>query len=240
VVLSLLLYPLHLQGLGYAVLGAGIEWMLWLAYAVAAMPYAALALYPLNDFGLALASFGLLVLCLLRSKIHVWGLALALLGVATAALYSPPDVLVSGDGRQVLARESGGGYTLLKGTTRAFAAEAWLRTVAGGEAVKLSQAEGVDCHEKWCEAHINGRRFVHVKQPEALYEACNGKPDVLYAWWYIDEEPCDEVSLLIDRNTLEQGGAVALWLGKAGVRAMSAVPAGIIRPWVPKGASEDE
>ncbi|MDE3060081.1 MAG: ComEC/Rec2 family competence protein [Pseudomonadota bacterium] len=234
-VLSLLLMPLGWQAIGYAPLSFGTSLMIGMAGWVTNLPYASLRLPAPNDAGLALSAFGLLWLCLMRSRWRLAGIPLAALGVATMALHVPPDMLISYDGRQVMARLPDGHYTMLKGSGRSFTAQAWLRSEEQDELVPLRETD-LDCDKELCHYGQDGRVLL-VRKPqddEALTAACTGKSDLLIAWRYVHTADCPGPAQLIDRDALERHGAHALWLQKSGIRLLTTFDRPGTRLWNPR------
>lgn len=94
--------------------GRALDLLLWIAHAVAASPFAAMRAPTMTG-----AIFGLMVSgglwCLLwRSEWRWIGLVPIIAGGAVTATASPPDILVTSDGRHVAVRTSGGGMALLR------------------------------------------------------------------------------------------------------------------------------
>jgi competence protein ComEC len=220
IVISLLLMPFGWQKLGYIPLEYGVSAMLKTSDWVSSLPYSSLALPAPTTSGLIIAVGGLLWLFLMRQRWRLLGIPLIIGGLSTMMLHVSPDVIISRDGRQVMARLENGTYTLLKGSPHSFTAQSWLRTEGQEEAVKL-QDSGVECTKEICSYTRNGRNLLLVKDSwdsEAAKEACARKVDVLVAWHYLRPYRCPEPTLLIGRNELEARGAHQLWLDKEGVR----------------------
>ena len=99
--LAALLMPFGLEGLALVPMGWGVEAILGVAHVVAAWPGAALSAPPIPAWGLGLCAFGLVWLCLWRTGWRLAGVPLLVLGLGSAALDRPPDMLVSADGRLI-------------------------------------------------------------------------------------------------------------------------------------------
>ncbi|MBV8939340.1 MAG: ComEC/Rec2 family competence protein, partial [Alphaproteobacteria bacterium] len=231
IVLSLLLMPLGLQWLAYPALKAGIGIMLSAAFWTSALPMAAMLLPAPTTAGLMLAAFGLLFLCLMRARWRLLGVPAMIIGVASAALNPAPDLLISRDGRQVMARLPDGRFTLLKGSFRSFTAQAWLRAAAAAQGMKLSEADATLCDGGLCTIAREGRVLRFAKTPEALAVACATPADVVAALWKV--ESCPSAGTLLDRESLTRFGAHALYVRAEGVRVESVYTAEETpRPWM--------
>lgn len=236
IMLSLLLMPFGLQGLGYAVLDVGVGGMVTAAHWAAALPYASLLLPAPLTIGFALAIGGMLWTALARGNARTIGVVCVALGLSTAALRTPPDVLIGDDGRQVMARAENGAWVMLKGAARAYTAQNWLRSLATDATVKDKDTPIAMCDKMMCEYTRNGHtiRVVKTKQDisTAVATACATPASALVAWWYISADECPNIPLLVDRRALLSGGAHALWLDKAAIRLQPVFQSGASRrPW---------
>jgi len=234
VVLSLLLMPLGLQQIGYIPLRYGTQWMLDMAAWVTALPHSALHLPAPSDAGLAAASFGLLWLCLMSQRWRLLGVPVMALGLATLTLHVPPDVLISGDARQVMVHTGGGHYAMLKGSGRSFTVQSWLRAEGEEELAPLDDADA-DCDDNGCSYRRNGHRLLLAGKKldgEALDALCRKRADVLVAWRYLRYTKCTGPKQLVGRRQLEMYGAHALWFDADGMRVDYGRPLGHDkRPW---------
>ncbi len=215
--IGLLLWLVFGLDIGFVVMGWGIEVMYTLAENIAQLPAASLLVYTLTDVGFALAILGLLWLCLWRSSIRYLGVIGLIAGIATAAFYHTPDILVSDDGRQVMVAIPGKGYTMAKGAGHSFTAENWLAALAEDQALKGSELTEDDrrileCDKIMCTYRRAGKDIVIVKKIDALNEACNRHPYMLIVWWYTNAKRCAENTFYIERDALERGGAHQIFI----------------------------
>ena len=77
---------------------------------------------PIPAWGLAITAFGLLWLCLWRSGLRLLGVPLLVLGMASGAWQSPPDILVSADARLIVNATSLGGLLMWESRSRDYSA----------------------------------------------------------------------------------------------------------------------
>jgi competence protein ComEC len=243
--LALLLMPLGLEGWALAVMGLGVEGILGVAREVAAWPGAAASLAPLPAWGLAVASFGLLWLCLWRTGWRWLGAPVLALGLMAWALARPPDALASADGRLFALAVEGELYVERRPGASRFTRDSWLRGLGDeeGEALPVSgEAAGgrIRCTPGACTLHdAAGVARVMLLRPavpprgarnpplRAPAGAC-GEVAVILA-----PEPLRggcEGSQVVDRFSVWRDGAHAVWISGAVLsdRAFRGD-----RPWVP-------
>ncbi len=249
--------PLGLEGWPLAVMGLGVDAMLLVAYAVAALPGAALTAEPLPGWGLALCGFGMVWLCLWRGWLRSLGVPLIALGVGSAALVTPPDALISADGRVIALRAADGEVLVqrLAGGSR-FVAEAWLRGYGEEEARALpTQGEHGDiaCRNGVC-IMARGPGLAVLRPAPPPPRGRNARAEVAPP----PAPPCGEVGVIlspepvrgrcegsrvVDRFSVWRDGAHAVWLGAGGAPGGGSRPGQAVvlsdrahrgdRPWVP-------
>ena len=127
--LGLVAMPFGFDGVFWAMMGWGIDWMISVTQWVAALPGAIGRMAAFGIGPLIAASAGIILLGLLRTPLRWSGVALLLFATVWAVSVPPPDILVSADGRNVGVRGQDGRLHLL----RRGAKDAFLREgVAGG------------------------------------------------------------------------------------------------------------
>jgi competence protein ComEC len=243
--LALVLMPLGLEGWPLAVMGLGVEGILWVARAVAGWPGAAAALAPLPAWGLLVASFGLLWLCLWRTRWRWWGAPVLAAGLLGWALARPPDALASADGRLFALAVDGELFVERRPGASRFTRDSWLRSLGDeeGEALPATgEAAGgrIRCTREACTLHdAAGAAQVMLLRPappprggrnpplHAPAGACGTVPVILAP------EPLRggcEGSQVVDWFSLWRDGAHAVWMDGTVLsdRAFRGD-----RPWVP-------
>jgi competence protein ComEC len=244
-VLALLLMPFGLQWIGYLPLQLGTNIMLVMAKWVTNLPYASPHLPSPTDFGLLIACFGLLWLCLMRERWRFAGLLGIAIGFATIAQHQPIDVFIGDDARQVMVRLPDGHYTALRGTNRSFTIQNWLRTEGEEDLVPL-KTSGIDCDKSLCTYRKNNLTLTFLRKPDdddALEQACDTQTDILVAWRTLHRETCPGPKQLIGRAELEAYGAHTLRLSPDGIHTERTREAGQgLRIWQPPRtpASQDD
>lgn len=204
--------------------GKSLELLLWLAHQVAGQPGAVTTLPAMGTQSYALFVGGGLWLALWSGRIRLLGLAPVLGGAVALVLLTPPDVLVSGDGRHVgFPRLVPGKLVVLRETKSDFVRDR-LNELAGmdGEIVPLESWPGARCNADFCALEIarGGRRWrlllARGADPVPLRDlaaACERVDLVIADRWL--PRSCRPAVLKIDRHLLDQSGGLALDLGRA-------------------------
>ncbi len=230
--LSLPLMPLGLERLALRPMGWGIDAVLWIAHAVADLPGAALQVPHMPGWGLATLGFGLAWLGLWRSRARLLGVLPILTGLASAAWFVPPDLLVSANARLIGLRTGQGVFIEAARPVDSFTLDAWAQLWPGEPVAVLphdGQAGGIACDAAAC--RIGGAAPVLlVRDPRAPVD-CRGivllvSPEPL-------RRTCPEVTARVDRFTVWRDGAQAIRLDARGPQILSDRAARGDRPWVP-------
>ncbi len=228
-ILGLVLLPFGFDAPLWHLMAQAIDWMVAVALWVADRPGAFGRVHAFGPGVLALATAGLLLVCLLRTPLRWSG---ALLGVAAGlwALQTPnPDILVAADGWTVAVRGRGGHLAVLHSGRDRFALKDWLASDADArDARDASLHEGVRCDAAGCIGSMAGGRLVaYALSASAFAEDCVRAAVVVSR--RVAPGPCRAV--LIDRNAWRAEGAIALrWTGQHFARSAGRPP-GYARPW---------
>jgi len=232
-VAAVLLMPFGLESLALQPMAYGIDAILATARMVASWPGAAVQLPPMPAWGLALAAFGGLWLCLWQGRLRWAGLAGILAGLATIGLTDHPDILINGNGRLIAVRMADGRYSLSSTRAERFSARVWLERV-GDTAARpwpdtVSADGAMSCDLAGCILSIRGRTVALVQDPRALAEDC--VPGAIVVIAVPARRACRAADRVIDRFDLWRNGAYALWLRRDGVEALSVRAARGDRLW---------
>ncbi len=166
------------------------------------------------------------------------GLAHQVAGMAVLLAQPRPDLLVTGDGRHIAAAVPGGGYAMLRDRAGDFVRDA-MAEAAGIDTplVALGDLDHVGCNRdfcRWTQGRGDAPRVIlaaHGRDRiagEEMAAACAAADVVISERWLPRE--CVARWLTIDRDTLEESGGLALYLG-AKPRLVSALRAGDAHPW---------
>ena len=237
--LGLVAMPFGFDGLFWAIMGVGIDWMIAVTQWVAALP-GAVGRVPAFGIGpLIAASLGIILLGLLRTPLRWSGAAMVLLAAVWAARVPQPDILISADGRNVGVRGQDGRLHLMhaaKGTRDAFLLREWMAADADPRtATDASLTAGVSCDDHGCVMQSAGGAFIaQALRAEALADDCERAALIVTT----RPAPAGCAASVIDSGRLRRQGAMALRRSREGFVVESVRPGGIDRPWSPAAADE--
>jgi competence protein ComEC len=231
--MGLLLLPLGLGGVCFALMGRGIELMLTVAATIAGWPGAALLIPKPSLAVLTVTLLGGLWLCLWRGSWRRLGLLGVALGALLAMLDRPPDLLIDARDRIAAVRLDGGRVALSPWEHDRWITAGWLRTAGQAEAAPWPAAGeggqgGLSCDAEGCVLRRNGRKVALARRPEALEVDC-ARADLVLSYPRI--ERCPNGAPLIGPKALRAAGGLALWLDTAGIRTLSVRAVRSNRPW---------
>jgi len=238
-ILGFLLMPFGLEFLALKPMGWGIDLVIATAKEVSSWPGASLNVAAMADWGFALIVIGGLWLCLWRHRWRLFGLPLIILGLLSPLVTTPPDILVSGDGRLMGVRGVGGvsgGEWLLNSLRRERrTAGDWLDLTGATSALAwpksgLSDDGRLSCDALGCIYRAKNRAVALIKGEGALMEDCHFA-DILIAPVPVRVD-CPAPSIVIDRFDLWRNGSYAIWLND--LRVENARDLRGNRPWVPQ------
>ena len=241
--LAMLLLPFGLEPAALAATGLGIEFLLAVAGEIARWEGAVIPVRAMPVWGLAAATLGGLWLCLWERPWRLLGLAGPLLGAVSIALASPPDLLISGDGKLLALRAGDGALVFSSLKRQTYRRDIWLRR-SGTETARAwdrgggPPEPGLRCDALGCIFEFApGGRLGLALTGEALEEDCRAV-EVLVSLEPLRGLDCPKPRLVIDRFDLWRAGAHALWLSGgtpevATVRAQRGERPWVRRPEVP-------
>jgi competence protein ComEC len=124
--LGLVAMPFGFDGFFWWLMGIGIDWMIAVTRWVAALPGAVGRMAAFGIGPLIAASAGIILLGLLRTPLRWSGAVMLALAVVWALVVPQPDILVSGDGRNVGVRGKNGRLHVMRTAKDAFLVKEWL------------------------------------------------------------------------------------------------------------------
>lgn len=230
------LMPLGLEQPALTVMGWGILGMLAVARWVAAWPGAAFTVAPIPAWSLALVTAGILLLCLLRGRTRLLGLALATGGMAAGLLLArPPDLLVSADGRLIAARLDGTVHLQRLSGASALTRDSWLRLWGAAAAERFPERGEAAAGALACTPGACLLRAAPEAPPVVLLRGDPSAEACRVAALVVSAEPvrgrCG--AAVVDRFAVWRNGAHAVWLTPAGPVVVSDRAWRGARPWVP-------
>ena len=207
--------------------GAPVWWLteralaglLALARAVASAPGSVAAIPAMPVGAYALAVGGGLWLALWRTRLRRLGVAPLVVGIGCALLTPAPDLLVTGDGRHVAVRTSGG-VALLRDRAGDYVRDT-LAVNAGldGEPMLLAEQRDATCSRDLCvtDASAGGKRWrvlatrsAYLVPAAELTAACR-TADIVVSERALPKE-CNPRWLKLDKPMLSKSGGVAVTL----------------------------
>lgn len=229
--LASVLMPLGLDGPPLWVMGKGLELVLLISDAVAAIPGAHLVVAQPPAEVAALLGAGAVMTGLLAGPVRLLGLPVMAVAMALAVTApAGPDMIVERTAANVALRNDEGLLVPARPRRARFAVERWLRT--NGEAAAPAEAArrtGWACESDRCTATLKGRRIVYV-EGEGRPLDCVGV-DILIASFPL-RGACRSVAVRIDRFDVWRDGAHAIRIGGEGIGIETASQRQGRRPWV--------
>ncbi len=237
-VAAFLLMPFGAEYLPLLALDKGLSLMMVGARWIAEQPYASISLPPPTFWGILLCVFGGLWLTIWQKNWRLLGIPAAIIGMATIALHTPYDLLVSDDGTKVALRIEGDGkFMFIRGKETSFDGEMWLRSHGQETALTskdMDEKLGI-CDKQKCTLTAYGKKIMVAKGNKEIEGICDGAPDIVISSSYLDRKAeCARVPLLLDKAALINNGATGLrFVGDKTQIETSAQFRGV-RPWVVK------
>jgi competence protein ComEC len=212
-----------LAGLGapfWWVAGQALDLLIGLAHRVAASPGAVALVPAIPASAFFLVLLGLLWIGLWRHRWRWWGAAPLALGALAAFATTPPDLLVTGDGKHLAVRTSAGELALLRPRAGDYVRDL-LAELSGAEAefVDFDAAPAAACSDALCvyELAAGGRnwrilatRSRDLVRWDQMIAAC-AAADIIVSDRTLPEA-CKPKWLKADRSLLRKSGGLAFSL----------------------------
>lgn len=244
VLLSIVLMPFGLEVLALYPVSHGLDWIVAIAKWVE-------GLTPLNITGklpmptIAMFGLGLVVLCLLKTRLRLLGLVPL---AAIPALYkteSLPDALIAENGRVAAYRHHSGDLHQLYPKRGNFVTEVWAKAI-GKPALKKSDLPEDACNRERCIVLLKKSKVMHiVYDPDLLRSSCQ-RADILIAprlrWVNCRQR---KPALILKRGDFEMHGTHAIYIKdtenryKPKIVVQRTIPPPT-RPWHTDRRSKDE
>ena len=236
--LGLLAMPFGLDGLFWQLMGWGIDWMIAVTRWVASLPGAVGRITAFGTGPLIAASAGIIVLGLLRTPLRWAGGAMLLVALAWALAVPQPDILISGDGRNIAVRAKDGRLHLMRTGKDAFLIKEWLAADADPRTASDSSLnEGASCDEAGCVMQMaDGGLVAQALRSEALADDCARTSLIVSA----RQPPTSCAAPVIDRERLQRQGGLTLRRTPGGFSIDAVRAGGADRPWAPTAVGGTE
>jgi competence protein ComEC len=227
--LALAAMPFGFDGPLWRAMGQGIERMDAIAVWVASLPGAVGRIPAFGIGALVVATAGLCLICLLRSRLRWSGIALIAIAIVMALRAPQPDVLINANADAVAVRGADGHLSVLRNGSDVLAVREWLNADADARApTDAGLKDGFSCDAAACIARLSDGSVVSVaRTAHGLVEDCDQASVVITP----RGAPPQCRALAVDRRQLGAGGAMALRRVGNGWSIEPAVPPGTERPW---------
>jgi competence protein ComEC len=229
-ILGVLALPFGFDAPFWRLMGDGIDWMIGVAQWVANLPGAVGRIAAFDAGPLLLASLGLVLICLLRTRLRWSGFALGVAAGLWAWSGLQPDIYIADDGQTAAVRGSNGRLSVLHRGRDTFAVREWLTADADSRtADDKTLADGVRCDELGCVGQLrDGKRVALSLDIDSLRDDCAGALVVISA----RDAPVEKCgALLFDRSVLRDRGAISLRIEGRHIEIGEARSAAYQRPW---------
>lgn len=210
--------------------GQSLDAMLALAHYTAGQPGAVTTLPAMGRGAFMLFVAGGLWLALWQGRMRLWGLVPAAIGAGSLFLLSPPDLMVSGDGRHVGITGALPGELLVLREGRSGYARDTLLELAGMSGIPraLDDWTGARCNADLCLVELDrgGQRWrllltrTRDRLPERELAAICDRVDVVVSDRWLPRS-CRPRWLKADRRYLEQSGGLAIDLADRSVLSVA-------------------
>lgn len=233
-VLAMVLMPFGLEAWPLAVMGFGIDQIMWAATSVAEKSYSISSVAAWPPAALFVLVMGALWLLLWSRRWRLAGVAGIAAGLFIAMTASPPDVLIGRDGKNIAVMTGTGTLDIMKGRRSTYAIDTWQRRT-GSEFDKVGDERGNEappfkCDRLGCVYHLaDGRTLVHVSDSRAFFEDCR-IADILVTNLYVPKT-CVGPELIVDKWDIRDGGAHAISFLKGGDEVVTSQAVRGERPW---------
>lgn len=231
VIAGLLLMPLGLAGLIFTPMQYGVDALLALAHWVAGLPHAMWIVPAPSDAGFMLCIAGLIWLYFWKTRWRWWGVPAFCLGMSSAWLYTPPDILISSDGKHIATRLDSGGAAMIKGRKDSFIANPWAHSFIE-HALEDKKQANLQCDEKGCILKVKGHTIAIPKSPDAVADDCKSAELVIAADFSIAPGTCQS-PYIIDQSALQAYGSASVRFEGARAVIEFARSNEEARPWTP-------
>ncbi|PQM27604.1 competence protein ComEC [Sphingopyxis lindanitolerans] len=245
---TFVIMPMEAAGLLFDSIGIGapfwwvadhaLRLLIALAHAVAGTPGAVATLPIFPRWGFALTVGGGLWILLWRTRWRRAGAVPLAIGIAALLAQPRPDLLITGDGRNIAAAAPGGGYALLRDRAGDFVRDT-MREAAGIDTPlgALADLDHVECNVdfcRWRQGVDGAQRVILASRGRDRIEgadmaaACDAADVVISDRWLPRE--CVGRWLTIGRDSLAESGGLAIYLAGR-PRVVAVRRAGDEHPW---------
>ena len=220
-IISCFLMPFGLEAAPLKMVGISVAVILKIAETVAHWPYAA---YHANSWPLSLLlliTCGGLWVCIWRGRLRWCGLLPIIAGVALIPLTPRADILLSESGKVFAVRGANDMLLLSPGRADNFTRQSWIEREGEHGYDDWPEENGpqkntpISCGAEACIYKAKGHLVSFIRNYSALARDC-AAADIVISNLYILREQCPKPPLLLDRKSMLQDGAQALYFKEDG------------------------
>jgi len=216
IILTAVLTPFGLGGLGLAILGWGIGYVLWTANLIASLEGSAWSIPAGSSAAFALIVFAGFWLVIWRGPLRAFSIILFFVGFGLWRGVSQPDIQIAEGARLIAGREEGGSLWVSRERKSRYAAETWLRRNGEGDASQaVAYARRLwDCSRTRClgEARF-GRQIVLLRHSSRnrVDRYCKDGAILIAPKVFVDSKQ-EQDCVIIDRTVLDSASSVSITL----------------------------
>jgi len=237
---SVIAMPFGLEPVSLYAMGLGIDWVLYAARWVAALPGAETHIAQISAAGLLVMVLGVLWLVLWHRPWRLAGLAAVAAAIPLALVGRGPDVLIDANAASIAVRSGAEGrFSVMARNTDSFTVGRWLESDGDDRPPGDINGAAFSCDADACIAPLpGGGHIAIVKHVAALEEECGSARIVVLKFDLSGR--CDGPQMVLDRRDLLRHGAHAVWIDAEKLALRRARPIPGARPWEGAPPAEDE
>ncbi len=218
--------------------GVSLDGLLTLSRWVAAAPGAVASLPSVSNSAFAITLAGGFWLLLWKSKVRLWGMVPAALGMIWAIMAPTPDMIITGDGKHMAVRSENGEFALLRPRAGDFVRDTMSEAIgASDEFAEIDSFSGANCSRDMCIVsfkrggrswRVAATRSAYRLPWEGLIETCRSV-DIIISDRRLPPK-CTSRWMKADITLLRQTGGLAINFSDASVRTVKLLQDR--HPWV--------
>jgi competence protein ComEC len=214
-IIALIMMPFHLEGVFLDLMGWGIQLLIWTARFFATLPLADLTIVQFSTFTLILMTYFIIQTLISqthRFKVMTFGTVISLCFIY---LPSQPDIKIMADGRLSALKTQDGDVMVSQFRNSRFVRENWLDEWAYRHNDAKQYDETLPCDQYGCRfTHPSGKEITFNRNQLAFIEDCS--TEAILITDQTVPSTCHKPEIIIDRSSLKQNGAHAVYFSQDG------------------------
>lgn len=235
-VMGLLLMPLGLESIPFAVMGFGIDQVLWVAEEVSSKPYAVTPIPSWSLSALVTLVLGALWVLLWSKRWRLAGFGVVTAGLLMGLMTPRPDIIIGREGKNIAIRTDEGMLDVMKMRRKNYAVQTWERRAGLSTEADAPKGEvsPYNCDKLGCLYRLtNGQVLIHVADARAFEEDCAIADVIITNLWV--PKWCDDPSLVVGMMDVRRGGAHIVSILEDGYAVTTSASVRGQRPWATGG-----